>query len=620
MVYHKYRKISRISFLPFLLLLLTPNSLDGQCSFSTSIDRQPFFGDPSASNCINDVLQAVVSPSAAGATYQWLKNDLPLDGETSVGHTVSDIGNYTVEVTIDMCTDTSAALTYVLPAPSLSLVTDGLICPGDSAFITAQFDANESDIAWLDQNFNNLVENVESIGVDAAGVYYAYVVDQDLCVTLDTAFIASASVFSAPAVLTIQSGEIISSPSFDSYQWVQNFEEMTGQTGSSLTTPSEGIYHLQAKIGADCASGSNGIIIGDPVSMPADINFKECGTSNLPLATGVPILPSNIDATILYSDSICHESGQFEVTGFRSIDDLQGYGIGQIIPDFTISDQNGAAFNLYSTTEDLIIIDICAMWCAPCLQHTQDLSNLITDLDATGKSYQYIQLLMQDPSGQITDQTDALTWANNFGISIPVLPGQMGEDIFFNIVTAGGGNSGAIPTFVILGSNREILEVQEGVNDPNLLSIVNNYEGWISVDCNDPDQVTQIKRSWILKNGILEATLPSQIINFTASCDDGLQNGEETGIDCGGSECAPCVDSDADGVNDPEDNCPNIANPLQSDVDGDGIGDLCDSDGGIDIFIDKTYSGVVLKSPDGNCWKIMVQNDGSTVTVQVDCP
>ena len=28
---------------------------------------------------------------------------------------------------------------------------------------------------------------------------------------------------------------------------------------------------------------------------------------------------------------------------------------------------------------------------------------------------------------------------------------------------------------------------------------------------------------------------------FQISCDDGIQNGDEEGIDCGGSECAPCI-------------------------------------------------------------------------------
>ncbi len=37
-------------------------------------------------------------------------------------------------------------------------------------------------------------------------------------------------------------------------------------------------------------------------------------------------------------------------------------------------------------------------------------------------------------------------------------------------------------------------------------------------------------------------------------------------------------DADDDGVNDANDNCPFVANPLQSDIDQDDIGNLCDSD------------------------------------------
>lgn len=40
----------------------------------------------------------------------------------------------------------------------------------------------------------------------------------------------------------------------------------------------------------------------------------------------------------------------------------------------------------------------------------------------------------------------------------------------------------------------------------------------------------------------------------------------------------PSVDTDGDGINDVDDNCPTVANPNQSDNDNDGIGDLCDDD------------------------------------------
>lgn len=42
--------------------------------------------------------------------------------------------------------------------------------------------------------------------------------------------------------------------------------------------------------------------------------------------------------------------------------------------------------------------------------------------------------------------------------------------------------------------------------------------------------------------------------------------------------CQPPPDADGDGVPDPSDNCPALANPGQEDMDGDGLGDPCDPD------------------------------------------
>lgn len=42
--------------------------------------------------------------------------------------------------------------------------------------------------------------------------------------------------------------------------------------------------------------------------------------------------------------------------------------------------------------------------------------------------------------------------------------------------------------------------------------------------------------------------------------------------------CSSPPDQDGDGVTDDEDNCPTVANPDQSDHEGDGLGDACDSD------------------------------------------
>ncbi len=83
-----------------------------------------------------------------------------------------------------------------------------------------------------------------------------------------------------------------------------------------------------------------------------------------------------------------------------------------------------------------------------------------------------------------------------------------------------------------------------------LTKICNGATGWV-----EPDYTS----------------IPNYEVTET-SC-DGLDN------DCDGEVDEGCIvnDSDGDGVPDTNDNCPNVANPDQTDTDGDGTGDACES-------------------------------------------
>lgn len=60
------------------------------------------------------------------------------------------------------------------------------------------------------------------------------------------------------------------------------------------------------------------------------------------------------------------------------------------------------------------------------------------------------------------------------------------------------------------------------------------------------------------------------------------------------------TDTDGDGIPDGDDNCPNVANPDQADVDSDGLGDACD---------DNSYAPAVLTPAEDQ-----TGNEGSTLT------
>ncbi|WP_452220624.1 choice-of-anchor B family protein [Lacinutrix salivirga] len=53
-------------------------------------------------------------------------------------------------------------------------------------------------------------------------------------------------------------------------------------------------------------------------------------------------------------------------------------------------------------------------------------------------------------------------------------------------------------------------------------------------------------------------------------------------FNCSDDESSSIVDSDNDGIANNLDNCPNLANPNQEDTDGDGIGDVCDTENNLD--------------------------------------
>lgn len=90
--------------------------------------------------------------------------------------------------------------------------------------------------------------------------------------------------------------------------------------------------------------------------------------------------------------------------------------------------------------------------------------------------------------------------------------------------------------------------------------------------------------------------LPAGDHLLTATAYDGA--GEVLAADTALLHIGPAADVDADGVPDDEDNCPDVANAGQEDLDGDGAGDLCDADRDGDGLDDEVETALGL-DPDG---------------------
>ncbi|HAS40221.1 MAG TPA: hypothetical protein DCS93_07065 [Microscillaceae bacterium] len=79
---------------------------------------------------INVTLQANLG---AGLSYEWFKNNVKISGETNSTLSVTAIGDYTVKVTLDGCSTTSAPLSVINhPLPQPNFDANALYCVGQS--------------------------------------------------------------------------------------------------------------------------------------------------------------------------------------------------------------------------------------------------------------------------------------------------------------------------------------------------------------------------------------------------------------------------------------------------------------------------------------------------------
>ena len=86
--------------------------------------------------------------------------------------------------------------------------------------------------------------------------------------------------------------------------------------------------------------------------------------------------------------------------------------------------------------------------------------------------------------------------------------------------------------------------------------------------------------------------LPWALCLAIFGCDDGAGTATNTGPDVGLS-----IDKDDDGITDVEDNCIDVYNPEQQNLDGDEFGDLCDYDDDGDGVLDTADGCPFIPDP-----------------------
>lgn len=107
-------------------------------------------------------------------------------------------------------------------------------------------------------------------------------------------------------------------------------------------------------------------------------------------------------------------------------DDLVGEGfyVGQTAPDFLLVDQHGDEVSLWQFYGSVVALDISTMWCGPCQALAQGVEE--TWLGWREAGFVYVTVLPEDQEGRPTDLDDVRRWAEEFGITAPIVadPGE----------------------------------------------------------------------------------------------------------------------------------------------------------------------------------------------------
>ena len=153
---------------------------------------------------------------------------------------------------------------------------------------------------------------------------------------------------------------------------------------------------------------------------------------------------------------------------------VQG-GAGEALPDFALPDQAGAEVSLSSLQGSMAVILInFNEWCPPCVNAAVASEGLWNEYEAADDRFDvsYTQLLYDDPTGDPSDQDDAMDWATEHGITYPVLHGQgvqdfldvaLGDEFDIMMTTSTGGIG--FPAYWIVDPLGQIREFSMGYSD-----------------------------------------------------------------------------------------------------------------------------------------------------------
>jgi peroxiredoxin len=141
-----------------------------------------------------------------------------------------------------------------------------------------------------------------------------------------------------------------------------------------------------------------------------------------------------------------HLQGGADATG-------EGFEVGQTVPDLHLADQNGDEVSFASFEGDLVLLDVSTLWCGPC-------QLLAAEAEATWQRYRdqgfvYLTVIQQGQYADPATPGDVAAWADQFGITAPVVGDP---DALTTPALEVVGGVVAFPGVLVVGRDQTVIE------------------------------------------------------------------------------------------------------------------------------------------------------------------
>ena len=148
-----------------------------------------------------------------------------------------------------------------------------------------------------------------------------------------------------------------------------------------------------------------------------------------------------------------------------------GFGIGQVSHDFELMDQHGEMVSLSDFCANTVLIVSSATWCGACRSEAPYLEAFYQQ--HKDSDFIVITLLAENDYGQTASQSDLQQWANDYGLSHPVLA-DVNFDVTAGYMFANSSFNGsiALPNMQLLSGGMVVETSNDYLSDSQILSYI----------------------------------------------------------------------------------------------------------------------------------------------------